>query len=335
MPEERSPELRRMPSGPDARYRAGAVRTVALAILAAGGIALMSGTPGRATDSSLTWKVEPSPFRITVYRNGAVLARERLGTPGAGARLSYRIHEGGEFHSLTTLIAEKASSNGATYTVATTEPERTATVTVSRTPTGLRVGLDLGTAATNVRTVYEAFDSVASEHFLGTGERRDFVDLRGQIVPIKVWHECDTTKPAPFFLSSRGYGVRFATTAVGRMAFGTVADVPQCELGTNPCEVAFRVAVVQACFKTASLTYEIYAGTPEQVVRAYAARTGKPPLPEPRQFALTKWRDRIGTEAELTEDADQFAAARIPLGWLIVDNPWEAGQCVGSMKFDP
>ncbi|MSO96443.1 MAG: hypothetical protein EXQ81_11755 [Thermoleophilia bacterium] len=311
------------------------MRTAVLATLGAVGIALMSGTPGQATDSSLTWKVEPSPFRITVYKNGAVLVRERVGVPGAGARLSYRIRESGAFHSLTTLISQQSSSSGTTYSVSTTEPNRTATVTVARTATGLRVGLDLGTGTTNVRTIYEAFDSAASEHFLGTGERQGFVDLRGRIVPIKVWHDCGSAKPAPFFLSSRGYGVRFATANVGRMGFGTAHEDPTCQLGTSPCEIESNVAVVQACFKTDSLAYEIYAGTPDQIVRSYAARTGKPPMPEVRQFALTKWRDRIYDEAELIEDADRFAAARIPLGWLIVDNPWEANQCSGSMRFEP
>ncbi len=57
--------------------------------------------------------------------------------------------------------------------------------------------------------------------------------------------------------------------------------------------------------------------------------------PSPSQFAVTKWRDEVAGAADLTEDADQFAAAGIPLGWVIIDNPWEAATCVGSMSFDP
>jgi alpha-D-xyloside xylohydrolase len=238
-------------------------------------------------------------------------------------------------HRLTRLLGTTRTETAAVYRVATTEPDRTATVTVKRTQLGIRVGLDLGRSSTTVRTVYEAFDSIPAEHFLGTGERRDFVDLRGQIVPIKVWHECDSAKPAPFFLSSRGYGVRFDTTAVGRMAFGKVAEGSHCQLGTAPCEVRSGSSVVQACFKTASLSYEVYPGTPEQVVRAYAASVGRPPLPAPDQFALTKWRDSLGNETELIEDVDRFTGAGIPLGWVIVDNPWEVGGCAGSMAFDP
>lgn len=235
---------------------------------------------------------------------------------------------------LTSLIDSRSIPGGRTYRVATTEPDRIASVSVTRIPRGLRIAVDLGSAKSTVRTVYESFASVAGERFLGMGERRDTVDLSGRIVPVKVWHECGLAKPAPFFASSKGYGVRFATTAVGRIAFGAVTDEDGCQLGTAPCEIAENVAAVQACFKTKAFAYHVYAGAPEEVVRAVAAETGRPRMPEPSQFALMKWRDVVSGEAELLEDADRFAAARIPLGWLILDNPWEAGGCVGSLEFD-
>ncbi len=311
------------------------MRTAVLALLVAAGIALIGGSPDATASPALTWKVDPSPFRITVYRNGAVLVREHLGAPGPGSRLSYRIHESDVPQTLGKLVSQKPTTGGTIYTVATSEPDRQASVTITHTNTGVRVALVLGEATTTVRTIFESFENVSAEHFLGTGERRDYVDLRNRIVPIKVWHDCGTAKPAPFFLSSQGYGVRFATTAVGRLAFGPVAVGSHCQFGTNPCRIASFQPVVQACFKTTSLAYEIYWGSPEQIVRSYSARTGKPPMPEPQQFALMKWRDHIVSERELTDDVDRFAKARIPLGWVIVDNPWEVGQCAGSMTFDP
>lgn len=309
-------------------------RLVLLLALALAAALVPRGGAAESPASGLSWRVEGAPFRLTVLRDGVPLVREHTGPAGPGARLSYRIGEGGGMHTLTSLLRAQTSRSGAVYTVATSEPDRVATVTVRRLRVGLRVALDLGSAATTVRTIYESFDSPAGEHFLGTGERRDYVDLRGQIVPIKVWHECGSAKPAPFYASSRGYGIRFAGTAVGRMAFGAVAEGAHCQLGTSPCEIAAGAHVVQACFKSASLSYEVYPGGPEQVVRAYAARTGRPPLPRPEQFALAKWRDQVGGEAELSEDADRFERARIPLGWLILDNPWEAGACAGSMQWD-
>lgn len=44
--------------------------------------------------------------------------------------------------TLTRLIARKTTADGAVYTVTTTEPDRTATMTVARTSRGLRVGID-------------------------------------------------------------------------------------------------------------------------------------------------------------------------------------------------
>ena len=295
-------------------------------------VAFSGATGVAAAAPPLAWKVDSKPFRLGVYRGADLLLGEHAGGIGPGSRLGYRVDPTGAMQALTDLVGSSVTASGATYTVATTEPDRTATVTVVRIPQGLRVSLDLGTAATTVRTIYESFDSTPAEHFLGTGERRDFVDLRGQIVPLKVWAGCGNGKPAPFYLSSRGYGVRFATTAIGRMAFGPVQGNGSCAAGA--CEIATGVPVVQACFKAASLSYEVYAGTPEQVVQSYAARSGRPPLPDPSQFAVTKWRDEVAGPADLLEDADRFQAAGIPLGWVIIDNPWEAATCVGSMQFD-
>jgi alpha-D-xyloside xylohydrolase len=309
------------------------VRSLVLALVA-GGIALTTAGTAWATPSQLTWTVDPSPFRLTFSERGNVLLRERLGPPGAGSRLGYRIREGGAMGTLTRLLESTPVENGMAYRVATTESDRIATVTVTRTSRGLRVGVDLGRGSSTVRTVYESFASVADEHFLGLGEQREAVDLAGRILPVKVWHGCGAAKVSPFFASSRAYGIRFETTAVGRMAFGAVADEPGCQLGTAPCEIAAGVTVIQACFKTRSFAYHVYSGPPEHVVRQVAAQTGRPRMPDPSQFALMKWRDSVDSEAELLDDAARFAAARIPLGWLILDNPWESGACVGSLEFD-
>ncbi len=311
-----------------------ALRTLVLALIVLVGT-LATGRAAEAERPQLAWTVDASPFRLTVLQGSRVLLRERIGgSAGPGTRLSYRIREGGAMGQLTSLIDSRPIARGTAYRVATTESDRIATVSITRTSQGLRIAVDLGSGASTVRTVYESFSSVANEHFLGMGEQRDTVDLSGRIIPVKVWHECGLAKPAPFFASSEGYGVRFETTAVGRVAFGAVTDEQGCALGTTPCEIASGLTVIQACFKTKAFAYHVYAGPPESVVRAVASETGRPRMPEPAQFALMKWRDVVSGEPELLEDADRFAAARIPLGWLILDNPWEAGACVGSLAFD-
>ena len=313
------------------------MRPLVLVAVALGIALLGTGKVDRAESAAqgLTWNADARPFRLTVLDSGNVLIRQKVGRPGAGTRFSFRRQDDGTFGTLTDLLKTSPVPNGSVYTVATTEPSRTATVTVLRSGRGLGVTLDLGPGSGPIRTVYEAFESGANEHFLGTGEQRDHVDLNGTIVPLKVWDTCDRGKTTPFYLSSRGYGVHFRTTAVGRIGFGRVEDANGCQLGTSPCEIASGTRVVQTCFKTNKLSYEIYPGSPSAVVRAYMTRVGTPPLPEPKAFALTKWRDRLKSAAELGEDVDRFKAAGIPIGWVIVDNPWETGLCAGSLEFDP
>ena len=246
-------------------YRAR-VRLLVLVAVALGIALLGTGKVDRAESAAqgLTWNADASPFRLTVLDAGNVLIRQKVGRPGAGTRFSFRRQDDGTFGTLTDLLKTSPIPNGSVYTVATTEPSRTATVTVLRSGRGLGVTLDLGPGSGPIRTVYEAFESGANEHFLGTGEQRDHVDLNGTIVPLKVWDTCGRGKTTPFYLSSRGYGVRFRTTAVGRIGFGRVEDANGCQLGTSPCEIASGTRVVQTCFKTSKLSYEIYPGSPQR-----------------------------------------------------------------------
>jgi alpha-D-xyloside xylohydrolase len=61
-------------------------------------------------------------------------------------------------------------------------------------------------------------------------------------------------------------------------------------------------------------------------------------LPPPSQFALIKWRDAIRLQSELFDDIEQLQERHIPLGWILLDNPWEAGalgnDCYGALRFD-
>jgi alpha-glucosidase (family GH31 glycosyl hydrolase) len=48
---------------------------------------------------------------------------------------------------------------------------------------------------------------------------------------------------------------------------------------------------------------------------------------------LIKWRDVYDGPAQVLEDINRLRAAKVPLGWVLVDNPWET--CVGTLRFDP
>ena len=306
----------------------------AWAILGALVIALSIGS-GRsgAQPTELAWRVEAAPFRIVLLHRGRPLLEEATGTPGAGTRLSYRLAETGAFHTVTSLRSTRQTAQGADYVVGTDEPGRTATVRILRTPRGVTVDFEPGPGAT-VGTVFEAFRSSGAEHFLGTGERTH-VDLRRAEVPLKVWAECASSKPAPLFLSPRGYGVLIESSAIGRLAFPYAKSDTHCELGTEPCELASGRPLVQICLKAARLRYRVLAGTLEQIVRTSSAVLGRSPLPPRSAFELVKWRDEISGESELFDDVHRLRGAGIPVGWVILDNPWEIGRCTGSLRFDP
>ena len=90
---------------------------------------------------------------------------------------------------------------------------------------------------------------------------------------------------------------------------------------------------MQLCFHDKRLSYELFAGTPAHVLDAYTRATGRPALPPPAQFGLVKWRDRNSSFDEVKEDVLRFQRAGIPLRTMLIDNPWEAGGCQGSLAF--
>ncbi|MBB5872470.1 alpha-glucosidase (family GH31 glycosyl hydrolase) [Allocatelliglobosispora scoriae] len=72
----------------------------------------------------------------------------------------------------------------------------------------------------------------ADEQFYGTGLRLGEWALRDKTVPIKVdngWRENNNASPAPFYLSTNGYGVLRNTWAPGSYAFGSPVATTQNE----------------------------------------------------------------------------------------------------------
>jgi alpha-D-xyloside xylohydrolase len=165
------------------------------------------GGAGRA-QPGFSLSVDTNPFRLTLLENG-----KRLVAEDKGARLRYQLRSTGDQFMLTKVI----SSRGGVYEVATNEPGRTATVTVTRRPSGYRVALRLH-PETNVQQVYDAFETSKGDHFLGGGERGDGVDLRGRILPVRVSYTCSYA-PVPYFASSAGWAVRLATQRFSALAF--------------------------------------------------------------------------------------------------------------------
>jgi alpha-D-xyloside xylohydrolase len=234
---------------------------------------------------------------------------------------------------LTNLVETRHGVAETTYVVATDEPGRRATVVVKQTGRGLRIDTRFQPDDGIVR-VYEAL-SLYDEHFLGTGERRT-VDLLHKAVQLKVAHACRNYALTPFYISSGGYGLWVDTTRTGSFAFAIENPFEAFECahwGINTCPAVTAGDRVQLCFHDSRLSYELFAGTPAQVLEAYTTATGQPRLPPPAQFGLVKWRDENSSFDEVREDVLRFERAGVPLHTMLVDNPWEAGGCQGSLTF--
>jgi alpha-D-xyloside xylohydrolase len=271
--------------------------------------------------------VSAAPFGI-VFREGG-----RTLTSLAGESLRFRLRDGSE-RALVRLVGGRSGAVGAVYTLASAEGDLQATLRVSRTARGIRLELSPARAR-GVAGVFAELAASPEEHFLGSGQRARRVDLRRSVVPLKVWNICTSNQPAPFAASSAGWGLYLDTSAVGRMAFPLAVDDASfaCDLGTPPCSVGPPTHAVRICLKEPRLRLELYAGEPAQVVGAYTARVGRPRAPWLPQLALVKWRDEVESSAELLEDVAELKARRLPVGWVILDNPWER-LCFGSLQVD-
>jgi alpha-D-xyloside xylohydrolase len=303
---------------------------------AAGAWALLAGSGG-SHDQRVTWRVDKAPFALHVLKGGHELLADATGAPGPGSRLSYTLTDGSN-HTVTSLVGSRPVAGGTEYTVRTDEPTRTATVTVKRTIRSIHVSWRLR-PDTGVDTVYAAFRSPAqSEHFVGAGINHTGLDLNGQLVQLKIAYSCFRSVVTPFFASSAGYGVYFDTAAVGHMQFRGNHDGMACNdsNSANPlCTVVPGPDRVQACFKTPSLDYDIFVGSLAAVVAKYRTTAGLMPLPAPAEFATIKWRDSVTGPGEVTADVAQFRRLGIPLGSVLIDNPWETNGCWGVLHFDP
>ena len=252
------------------RRRPALFVAIAMSVVAA----LCAAAPAATESAGLGWRVEQAPFRLTFHDGGKQLVAQAKGeTTGPGGRMSYALADG-SMHRLTSLLDQHGDRHATTYTVATDEPDRTATVVVSRTPRGLRVSWTFQ-PATGVTQVHESLTGDDAEHFLGGGANFLYTDLRHRVLLNKVrftgasaLNRCNSGgAPSPFFASSRGYAIFPDTGAIGRLAFpNAVDDPPSCVNTPPPCPVLLgQPDRTQLCFKTNRLDYEVYAGSPAEV----------------------------------------------------------------------
>jgi alpha-D-xyloside xylohydrolase len=111
------------------------------------------------------------------------------------------------------------------------------------------------------------------------------------------------------------------------------AGGPGCQFGDEgTCTFPPLETRAEVCVKGARLVEDIYAGTLPRMLAAYERDVGRPRVPPPSQLELVKWRDLVVGPDELFEDIAKLRAAGVPVGWILLDNPWES--CMGSLTFD-
>jgi alpha-glucosidase (family GH31 glycosyl hydrolase) len=291
-------------------------------LIAASALLLLLAGCGRTAQPGLTVRIDRSSFRISVLRDGKTVVAE-----DPHARLRYQLTASGDQHFLGKVI----SSHGDIYQVATNEPGRTATVTVTPRADGVRIEMELHPAA-GVQQVYDAFDTSPGEHFLGGGERGEGPDLNGEILSVKVGTECSYA-PIPFFSSSAGWAVRLASRNVAALAFPGSPGGGGCLNGEEQaCTFPQLVDRAEVCVQGTTLDEDVYTGSLSQTLADYEADTGRPVVPPPSLLTLIKWRDVVANPGQVLEDVTRLQQAGIPLGWVELDNPWEP--CNGALTFD-
>jgi len=189
-----------------------------------------------------------------------------------------------------------------------------------------------------------AVDARADEYFTGLMERvvdgpqaaswapgiQAAMDLRGQKVDMLV--KPTTSIYAPFYLSSRGYGIFVKGTWPGRFDFAV----------DDPARVKIE-------FEGPSLELKLYTATnPATIVRAHAIDAGPPFLPPKWMYTPWRWRDEHTQRAtyydgtpvtgpfnsEIMEDVLMMKAFGIPNGVYWIDRPWGPGRPWGYDDFD-
>lgn len=190
--------------------------------------------------------------------------------------------------------------------------------------------------ATGVKGWGFSIDAGRDEYFTGLMERtvdgpqqaswapgiKPAMNLRGQKVDMIL--KPTTSVYAPFYLSSRGYGLFVKTDWPGKYDF----------CAANPREV-------QVAFEGPSLAFKVYTATnPAALVQAHALDAGPPILPPKWMFTPWRWRDEHkmrtsyydGTpfagpfNTEVMEDVLMMKAYGIPCGVYWIDRPYGKGK---------
>jgi alpha-glucosidase (family GH31 glycosyl hydrolase) len=290
--------------------------------------------------------VATAEVRLGRYQLRLLVRRRRLLTAEHG-RGGVFYERGGVVHRLKRVRAVRAIADGAELVVDTDEGQPAGVRLRWRSPRTLKVVV-APPAPETLAAVGDRWRSPKSELIYGLSERlRDSpplplpeieipaedirpdevgsLDRRGETVEMLV--RPTIALYAPFYQSSRGYGLAVAGTTIG------LFDVAR----SDPRSVAFR-------FETGStpesreLVFHLFVGPDHAtILDEYTALTGRPFVPPAWAFLHWRWRDElppgqtalldgVAVNAKVAEDVLMCEQLAIPPGVYHLDRPVLAGE---------
>lgn len=160
------------------------------------------------------------------------------------------------------------------------------------------------------RSVQPVLSLSPGEKLVGGGESFSGLDKRGQRLVLSTTDALGVEsrlqyKPVPFFLSNRGYGVFFHTSAPLTADLGaTQFSQSTISLGDDEADLF------------------VFLGPPKDALAAYTDLTGRPPLPPLWSFGLWMSRITYSSETEVRDVAAKLRAHRIPCDVIHLDTGW-------------
>jgi len=170
--------------------------------------------------------------------------------------------------------------------------------------------LDWQGQAPESTTISAAAD--AAEHFYGFGEKFNALDHTGKVVDVLTFDQPGNKgdrsyKVAPWFISTRGYGLHLDSTARSRFDMRTGA-VGRYSITNQFGTLKFNV---------------VYGPTLTDVLARYTAYAGRPSLPPPFAFGTWISSDVWRSGGEVRYVVTKFRERGIPGSVFVFDSPWE------------
>jgi alpha-glucosidase (family GH31 glycosyl hydrolase) len=180
---------------------------------------------------------------------------------------------------------------------------------------------------------YQTIRRSSDEQFYGGGMQQGSFAHAGKELNISVtgWKEGEASNPAPFYMSSRGYGVFRNTFARGKYAFNGTRESDKSYDGYRMTEYTARLAHNENRFDA----FYFYGPDLKQVLNEYTDITGKPFMPAMWMLTMgdadcyNKPEQRVNwkqsTPDVITQIADEYVKHDMPRGWILPNDGYGCG----------